>query len=98
MERTLWITSCAVLSLVLTVTVGGLLVKQQRWLNLVYQQAIRAESAGQFQIAIELYETILYRSRRYPWISMTTKEQIRQRINTLRYQQGYHNQFASGRA
>jgi hypothetical protein len=89
MERTLWIASCAALSLVLVAAGGGLLIKQQRWLDLAYQQALRAESAGQYQIAIGLYEDILDRSRRNPWISPATREQIRQRMNTLRYQQGY---------
>jgi hypothetical protein len=94
MERFFWIGGFSALTFGLAAAFGRMLLKRKKWLDLAYHNALHAESIGQYAVAIDLYQSILDRSRRNPLVDEETRVQIRQRINTLRYQQDYLKQFA----
>ena len=98
MERIYWIAGFSAVTVGVAATVAGALVKRRKWLDVVYHNALHAESQGAYVEAIELYQSILDRSKGNPLIDSGTRAQILQRINTIRYQQEYLSQFGEDKS
>jgi hypothetical protein len=94
MRQIFWIAGCSAVTLGFAAAVGGMLLRQKKRLNLTYHEALHAESTGQYDAAIALYQSILDRSGGKA-LDERTRAQIMQRISTIRYQQGYLSQFST---
>jgi hypothetical protein len=76
------------------VTGGWVIAGRHKRLDRTYHDALHAESLGQYASATKLYQSILDSSGPFFLMDEAVRSLVKRRMDTIRYQQEYLNQYA----